>query len=134
MEETAECPNAVGAFAAMAIDSPRCSVMSGATQSGGKPVGQYRHSDAVQLCIRDDETGARSTSQSDARIRPFVGRVAAKPTLDRQFEELWGSCLIPAHGRCADRGAAREDVDDDHRCAAVPADKDGPGFDDGVVR
>ncbi|OWJ56052.1 hypothetical protein BWU74_32300 [Paraburkholderia caledonica] len=24
MEETAECPNAVGAFAAMAIDSPAC--------------------------------------------------------------------------------------------------------------
>jgi hypothetical protein len=40
MEETAECHNAVGAFAAMAIDSPGCSVMSDATQSGGKPVGR----------------------------------------------------------------------------------------------
>lgn len=76
----------------------------------------------------------RGTARSDTRKRPLVGRVAAKPTFDRQIEQVLRSCLTPAHWRCADRGAAREDVDDDHRCSAVPADEDGAGFDDGVIR
>ena len=63
-----------------------------------------------------------------------MGRVAAEPTFDRQIEQVLRSCLTPAHWRCADRGAAREDVDDDHRCSAVPADKDRPGLEDGVIR
>ncbi|WP_321932266.1 hypothetical protein, partial [Paraburkholderia guartelaensis] len=35
MEETAECPNAAGGFAAMAIDRPGCSVVPDAARSGG---------------------------------------------------------------------------------------------------
>lgn len=45
------------------------------------------------------------------------------------------SCHASAHGWCADRRSAREDVDDDHRRAAVPADEGrGPGCKAGVVR
>jgi hypothetical protein len=40
MEETAECPNAAGGFAAMAIDRPGCSVVSDAARSGGVPDGR----------------------------------------------------------------------------------------------
>ena len=39
MEETAECPNAVGGFAAMAIDRPGWSVLSKAARSVGVPEG-----------------------------------------------------------------------------------------------
>ena len=40
MEETAECPDAVGGFAAMAIDRLGCSVVSDATRPGGMPDGR----------------------------------------------------------------------------------------------
>ena len=49
------------------------------------------------------------------------------------MEQVLRSCLTPADRGCADRGAAREDVDDDHRCSAVPADEDGPRLEDGVI-
>jgi hypothetical protein len=40
MEETAECPTAVGGFAAMAIDRPEWSVVPDAARSGGVPEGR----------------------------------------------------------------------------------------------
>ena len=83
MEETAECPNAVGSFAAMAIDRPGWSVVWDSARSGGVPDGRCRRSEAVQSCIHDDEAGGRS----DKRKRPFVGRVAAKPTVGSDIEE-----------------------------------------------
>ena len=133
MEETAECPSAAGGFAAMGIDWPGCSVVSGAARPGGMPAGCGRRSEAVPSCNRDDEADGRDAWRSDTRKGPAVGRVAAAPAFDRQIGEPYCSCLIPVHWRCADRGAAREHVDDDHRCAAVPADEDGPGLDVGVV-
>ena len=133
MEETAECSDALEVFVAMAIDRPGCSAKLDAARSGGMADGHWGGK-VVLRCNRDGDAGLRSASRSDTRKRPPLGRVAAAPTFDRQVEEPWSSCLIPAHWRCADRGAAREDVDDDHRCAAVPADEDGAGFDDGVVR
>jgi hypothetical protein len=47
------------------------------------PDGRCRRSEAVQSCIHDDEAGGRS----DKRKRPFVGRVAAKPTVGSDIEE-----------------------------------------------
>lgn len=84
----------------------------------------------MQSCIHDTEEGGRS----DTRKRPLVGCVAAKPLVSSDIEDPCSSCLIPAHRRCADRGAAREDIDDDHRRAAMSAGEDGPDFDDGVAR
>lgn len=40
MAETAECPNAAGGFAAMAIDRPGCTVVPDAARSGGAPGGR----------------------------------------------------------------------------------------------
>jgi hypothetical protein len=67
------------------------------------------------------------------RKRPLVGRIDAKPTFDMQIEKPRCSCLPPSHRWCPDRGAAREDVDDDHWRAAVAADKGGPAFNESVV-
>ena len=40
MEETAECPDAVGVLEAMAIDRPGCPAMLMDAQSGGMPDGR----------------------------------------------------------------------------------------------
>ncbi len=87
MEETAECPDAVGGFAAMAIDRLGCSVVSDATRLGGMPDGRGCRSKSVQSCNRDDEAGVCVASRSDTHGRPRVGRIAASPTLHREIEE-----------------------------------------------
>ena len=48
MEETAECPDAVGVFEAMAIDRPGCPAMLMDAWSGGMLDGRLRSDEAVQ--------------------------------------------------------------------------------------
>jgi hypothetical protein len=53
-----------------------------------------------------------------------VGRVAAKPTVGLHVQEAWRSCLALPHGWCANGRSAFQDLDDDHRRTAVPADEE----------
>ena len=48
MEETAECPDAVGVLDAMAIDRPGCPAMLMDAWSGGMLDGRLRSDEAVQ--------------------------------------------------------------------------------------
>lgn len=132
MEETAECPDAVGDFAAMAIDRLGCSIVSGVTRRSWTLAGRCQGWGAVPSCNRDGEADVQGAWRRDTRKRPRVGRVAAKPTVGSDIGEPWSSCVLPVRWGCADWGAAREHVDDDHRRAAVAADEDGPGSDGGV--
>src|ERR1700741_2953000 len=111
---------------AMAIYRPGSSAAAERARSTGVLDGPGRGDEAVQSRNRDSEADARGASRGVSRKRPLVGRVAAKPTVGSDIGEPLRSCLAPAHRWCADRGAALEDVDDDHRRAAVPADEGGP--------
>ena len=75
----------------------------------------------------------RGAVQGGRRKRPLVGRVAAEPTVGLHVQEALRSCLTSPHGWCADRCGAREDIDDDHRRAAVPADEDRRDGNPGIV-
>lgn len=98
--------------------------------------GCLMRADAVMKRCRGAIVVAKRTCKGlreATRTKVRSWRVATEPTFDRQIEQLLRSCLSPADRRYADRGAAREDVDDDHRCSAVSADEDGPRSEDGVI-
>ncbi|RDK02858.1 hypothetical protein DLM46_11510 [Paraburkholderia lacunae] len=71
MEETAECPNAVGGFAAMAIDRPGWSVVSDAARSGEVPPEHRQQLVAVQPAGLG-APGASNTSVSWLEFQPSV--------------------------------------------------------------
>src|SRR5258707_655805 len=53
----------------------------------------------------------------------LLALVAEEPTVDVCILTRWRSCVGSCNRRCADRSAALEYVDDDHRRTAVPANE-----------
>jgi hypothetical protein len=90
-----------------------------------------RRDDAMHWCEREEEVDVRESARRPRHKRPLVGRVAAKPTMGWQIEEAPRS-WAGLHRWRANRCGALDDVDDDHRGSAVPADEGGPGRDDGL--
>lgn len=118
----------------MAIDGPGWTAVLQDMRPGVMPDGRRGYGQAMQSRHCDGEADVREPAHGDRHKRLPVGRVAAEPTVWLFVLEQLPSCLAPERGWCANRCGARKDVEDDHRCAGVPADEGWSRFDDGVFR
>lgn len=133
MEETAECSEAVGVLEAMGIDSPRCPTGLEVARLNGLLGRGWCGDEAVRLRNREDEADVRGAARSGKRKRPLVGRVAAKPAVELRVQKAWCSYLASPLGWCANGRSAFQDLDDEHRRTAVPADEDRTDSKPGIV-
>jgi hypothetical protein len=108
---------------AMGIDGPGRSAVLEDDRSNVTEDGRWCGDDGARNLDRDDHAAAHGTARCARRKRPFVARVAAKPTLGMLCTVRLRSRFASLHGWSADRAAALEDIDDDHRCAAMAADQ-----------
>src|ERR1700694_4589932 len=79
--------------------------------------------EAVRRVFPGGAWSAKAPDACEGRKRPLSGPVAGEPTVGVDVSKHSRSCCGSLCGWCADRCAALEDVDDDHRRATVPADE-----------
>ena len=90
--------------------------------------GRRRGLDAAMCRVCSDGASAARSAWRDARKRLLLALVAEEPTVGLTVLGHLSSSVASGRWRCANRMAARQNIDDDHRCAAVPADEGGgPG-------
>ena len=77
--------------------------------------------EAVACYVVAVPRAAVKSARSDTHKRLLLALVAEEPTVGLNSLGYLRSCVALGCGRCANRLAAQEDVDDNHRRAAVPA-------------
>ena len=106
----------------MAIGRPRCSAVLEDARSEGSVDAAGSTDEAAQLRSREAQADVPLAPGSARCKCPLVGRVAAKPAVGLHVQLC--SCPVSPQGWCANGGSALQDLDDDHRGTAVPAEED----------
>ena len=117
----------------MAIGRPRCSAVLEDARSEGIVDGAGSTDEAAQLRSREAQADVPLAPGSARCKCPLVGRVAAKPTVGLDLQEALCSCPVSPQGWCANGCSALQDLNDDHRGTAVPADEDRRDSSPGIV-